>query len=224
MASLVAYKAAIVVLSIITVASAGMAGYYYRQEGLPISRAADLNSQISSLNSQIDSYKSQVSTLNNQITSLNSQINTLNNQISQLQALNSQLQSQNSQLTAQIQQLQSQVSQLQSQVSQLQSQLADFQRVNIKTDIVSSSNCPLFQNCKYTLKGSYANFGLVTAHSTTVAVIYWSGPSGTGQQLCSITYSLGNIPGLSIAPFPSQDCQGSTRTEAESVTWTWDWN
>ncbi len=181
MAGVSAYRAAVVVLLIVAVGASGVAAYYYRQNGVPVSRASDLTSQL-------DSYKSQV--------------NALNSQLAQLQATNSQQAS---------------------QIQQLSSQLEQFQKVSIKTDIVLSQTCPFLQSCSFTLSGPYANFGLVTAKQTTVAVIYWSGFGGTGQQLCSITYALGDISGLTISALYSQDCQGSSATQAHSFTWVWNY-
>jgi uncharacterized protein YlxW (UPF0749 family) len=120
MVSSLFYKGALIVLLATTLTAGTIATYYYQQQNLKVSQAADLNTQANQLQSQITA-------LNNQISSLNSQINSLNSQISQLQASNTQLGDNNAQLVTQTQQLQSQVSQLQSQVSQLQSQLAQLQ-------------------------------------------------------------------------------------------------
>jgi prefoldin subunit 5 len=109
MLNVVAYKIAVIILAVSLVGASSTAVYYHDQQGNQISKAADLNTQVSSLQSQISS--------------LNSQISQLNTQVSQLQALNNQLGGTNSQLVSQIQQFQTQITQLQAQVSQLQTQL-----------------------------------------------------------------------------------------------------
>ncbi len=224
MASLLAYKVAILILVIGVVGASATAAYYYQQEGLPVSQAADLNSEISSLNSQLASKTAEVNSLNSQISSLNNQINTLNSQVSQLQALNSQLQRQNSQLTAQIQQLQTQVSQLQSQVAQLQSQLAQFQTANLIGRFTGENDCPFLSDCNYIANGAYANLGQNTAESSTVTFTFYSGTGGTGQTLCTVTRVLGNVPGQSIALMPEVICGGTTSTPSQSYTWLFDWD
>jgi len=99
----------IVLVLILAVASGSFGGvaYYYQ------TRAADLNSQVSSLNNNTNS-------LNDQIATLRGVIANLTAQISQLQTVNSQL----SQSATKIQSLEAQLSTANSQLQTLQSELS----------------------------------------------------------------------------------------------------
>ncbi|PYS57707.1 MAG: hypothetical protein DMF76_21470 [Acidobacteria bacterium] len=99
----------IVLVLILAVASGSLGGvaYYYQ------TRAADLNSQVSSLNNNTNS-------LNDQIATLKGVIANLTAQISQLQTVNSQL----SQSATKIQSLEAQLSTANSQLQTLQNELS----------------------------------------------------------------------------------------------------
>jgi len=111
MISLIAYKIAVIILTIGLVGASTTAVYYHDQQGTQISKSADLNTQIASLQSQINS--------------LNSQVSQLNTQINSLQTLDNQLGSNNGQLISQINSLNAQVSQLNLHISQLENQISD---------------------------------------------------------------------------------------------------
>jgi chaperonin cofactor prefoldin len=111
MISAIAYKIAVVIMTIGLVGASSTAVYYHDQQGTQISKSADLNTQIASLQ--------------NQINSLNSQVSQLNTQISQLQTLDNQLGSNNGQLISQINSLNAQVSQLNIRITQLEAQISD---------------------------------------------------------------------------------------------------
>src|SRR5437870_1045024 len=111
MISAVAYKIAVIVLTIGLVGASSTSVYYHDQQGTQISKSADLNTQIV--------------TLQNQMNSLNSQVSQLNTQITTLQTLDNQLGSNNGQLISQINSLNAQISQLNTQISQLETQISD---------------------------------------------------------------------------------------------------
>src|SRR3989442_8426563 len=134
MITAVAYKIAVVVLTIGLVGASSTAIYYHDQQGTQISQSANLNTQIATLQSQI-------STLNSQVTQLNTQITSL-------QSLSNQLGSNNGQLISQINDLKAQVSQLNIQISQLETQISDLTaKLKLQDNRVIGTLVCVFSDC-----------------------------------------------------------------------------
>lgn len=225
MLRLTAYKVAIGVLLAITVLSSGVATYLYQQQGVPISRASDLNNQIISLNSQIDSYKTQTNSLSSQISALNTQISSLNAQISQLQ-------SSNSQLKDQIAALRLEVANLNAQIAILTSDLNALRASKVITALHYSITYPtLLTDGKGTLVNvAWANLGTIPANNALLTLNFYASPIGEGTPLCSVAQSLGTNPvgfvdGRSIDAYPSltNSCSTGPATAQYArgtVTWS----
>jgi len=134
MISALAYKIAVIILTIGLVGASSTAVYYHDQQGTQISKSADLNTQITSLQNQINSLNSQVSQLNTQITSL--------------QTLDNQLGSNNGQLISQINTLNAQVGQLNIQINQLESQISDLTaKLKLQDSRVIGNLVCVFSDC-----------------------------------------------------------------------------
>ncbi|TMI32678.1 hypothetical protein E6H27_04725 [Candidatus Bathyarchaeota archaeon] len=134
MITAVAYKIAVVILTIGLVGASSTAVYYHDQQGTQISKSADLNTQIASLQSQINSLNSQASQLNTQITAL--------------QTLDNQLGSNNGQLISQINDLNAKVSQLNIQISQLEAQVSDLTaKLKLQSNRVIANGVCIYWDC-----------------------------------------------------------------------------
>jgi len=170
MISAVAYKIAIVILTVGLVGASSTAVYYHDQQGTQISKSADLNTQIATLQNQINSLNSQVSQLNTQITALQTLDNQLGNN-------NGQLISQTNTLNAQVGQLNMQISELESQISDLTAKLRLQDNRSIASQVtIWGSGSPLtsnqaFINLGTTYYSGYTRVSWTGAHASFTAQV-----------------------------------------------------
>jgi ABC-type transporter Mla subunit MlaD len=206
MSSLVAYKAALAVLLVITGASSGGITYYFQQ------RTSELNTQVANLDDQLD-------TSNSQISSLNGQISSLNSQISQLQSLNTQLQNQIAQLQSQIDELTQRPQVTRTLISQGTIYLAGFGAVayvpftlssdmlpatlnismsttsDVRISLLNQSQYDVLNTCNCIFEGNYTSIPTtwsspwVTSYTTSVDLphpgawyVAFQMPPGTGSE------------------------------------------
>ena len=168
----------------------------------------------SDLATNLQQANANISALQQKVQQLQAQIASDDAQIQQLQATNANDQQQ-------IASLQSQVANLQSQLASANSQLKSLEAVNLVADGWWGSAC-LFNSCIAAYKAlAIGNTGTQSAYNVQITITFWSGPGGTGSQLCQTTYVVGAIAGQSVVSVNPNDLPSCSYTGSQAQSSTY---
>jgi cell division protein FtsB len=168
----------------------------------------------SDLTTNLQQANANISALQQKIQQLQAQIASDNAQIQQLNATNAKYQEQ-------IVILQSQVANLQIQLMAANSKLQSLEQVNLVADGWWGSAC-LFNYCVAAYKAlAIANTGTQSAYNVQITITFWSGPGGTGSQLCQTTYVVGAVAGQSVVSVNPNDLPSCSYTGSQAQSSTY---
>jgi hypothetical protein len=177
------------------------------------SKIASLQSTVSSDSSLIATLQATNSSAAAEIRSLEANLTSTDSQITVLTGIEQQAQ-------ANIGSLETELGAEISNVGALGAKVASLDAAFVAGNFTETAACPNPGNCSYAIDGAYANFGTSVANDTNVTFSFYSGPSRTGQTLCTTTVALGTVSGRSVGTLTQQMCLSTSTTSAQSFGWT----